>query len=90
MVDDFYIYFAFFLIINIMLGFARVIKGPATSDRMIAVYLVGTMGAGVVLCLGHFYDNKSFYDVALTFSLLGPMALVIFVNSMWSKRVGKC
>lgn len=78
--------FAFFLIFNIILGFSRVIKGPRASDRMIAAYLVGTMGAGILLCLSYSAKDESFIDVALLFTLLGPMALIAFVNRLWSSR----
>ncbi len=77
------LYMAIFLMINMAFGLVRVIKGPSMSDRIIATYLSGTIGCGVVICLSFYFKNVAYLDVALILVLLGAMTLIAFVNRHW-------
>jgi multicomponent Na+:H+ antiporter subunit F len=50
--------------------FARVVVGPTTADRVIAVNVVGTGAVVVIALLGAALDEPGFLDVALVYALL--------------------
>lgn len=58
----------------------RVWRGPAAADRLMAVQLVGTGGAGVILPLAA-ATGWAALDVALVLVLLAGFATVAFVIS---------
>lgn len=60
----------------------RVWRGPAAADRLMAVQLVCTSGAGVILLLTA-ATGWAALDLALTLVLLAPFATVGFV--IWAR-----
>jgi len=43
---NYYLWAAVFILISVALGLIRILKGPTTADRMLAVQLLGTGGVG--------------------------------------------
>lgn len=79
--------FAVFLMLNILAGLARVMRGPEPPDRMAAAQLFGTLGVGVLIVLAELMAQPALRDAALVFALLGALALVAFVSRVW-RRLG--
>jgi multicomponent Na+:H+ antiporter subunit F len=48
----------------------RVVAGPTTADRVVAVNVVGTGAVVVIALLGAALDEPGFLDVALVYALL--------------------
>ncbi|XXF76959.1 monovalent cation/H+ antiporter complex subunit F [Myxococcaceae bacterium GXIMD 01537] len=71
---------ALFLLLNILAGMVRVIRGPTLTDRFIVAQLFGTTGVGVLLLLAADEGRASLRDVALVFALLAPVTVVAFVR----------
>ena len=67
------------LLLTMLLGLWRVIKGPALLDRLLAVQLFGTTGVAICLVLAQALSQSALLDVALVLAVLAaaaPAALV--------------
>ncbi|WP_077730992.1 MULTISPECIES: monovalent cation/H+ antiporter complex subunit F [Methylocaldum] len=79
---------AFFLLLNIAAGLLRIVRGPASADRMLAAQLFGTTGVAVLLLLAEAQNLPALRDVALTFVLLAVLATVAFVRRFSDRSDG--
>lgn len=59
---------ALVVLATVLIG--RVILGPTTADRVIAVNVVGTGAVVVIALIGAALDEPGFLDVALVYALL--------------------
>jgi multicomponent Na+:H+ antiporter subunit F len=84
--DVFYLGMALFLLLTLVAGLWRVLRGPTPADRLLATQLFGTTAVACVLLLAQVYDNSSFRDVALAIALLAAVAAVAFVRRAWSEK----
>ena len=66
------------LILSLLLGLIRVLRGPEAGDRMMAAQLLGTTGVGILLLLGLLFDQPALSDVALILALLAAVAAAAF------------
>ena len=79
----FYACLALFLLLNLMLGMWRVLRGPTIADRMLAAQLFGTTAVAVLLLLAQSFDDAALRDVALLFALLAAVTSIAFVRRAW-------
>jgi multicomponent Na+:H+ antiporter subunit F len=79
-VTGFYLAVALVLLLTILLGLVRVVRGPTPADRMLAAQLFGTTGVAVLLLLGRALAVPAFWDVALVFALLAGITGIAFVR----------
>lgn len=79
-----YLWLALFLLLNIIVGIVRILRGPTAADRMLAAELFGTAAVAIILLLAHASDEPALVDVALVFALLSALAVVTFVSRAWS------
>ena len=84
-----YIALALFLLLNLVAGMWRVLRGPTAADRMLAAQLFGTTSVAVLLVLAQATDKAALRDVALIFALLAAVTAVAFVRRAWSDRETK-
>jgi len=77
---EFLVAAAGFILAMVALGLARVLRGPAEVDRMMAAQLIGTGGIAVLLLLAAARGVPAAVDVGLTLSLLAAFASVAFVK----------
>jgi len=82
--DTLYVWLALFLLVNIVVGFIRVLRGPTAADRMLAAELFGTAAVAVMLLLAGASGEQALVDVALVFALLSALAVVTFVSRAWT------
>lgn len=75
-----YLAMALFLLLTVGIGLVRVLRGPTTTDRMLAAQLFGTTAVAILLLLGQATANTAIWDVALIFSLLTAIAAATFVR----------
>ena len=56
--------------VAIVLGVIRLIRGPDTVDRVIAVDLLTVISISLIALLAHFAERFIYLDVALVYGLL--------------------
>ena len=77
---------AIFLILNILAGMWRVMKGPSAADRMVSAQLFGTTGVAILLVLAQALEAPYIRNAALLFALLMIMAVLSFVRKTVPKQ----
>lgn len=81
--NDFYLGVSAFLLVNILVGLVRILRGPTPPDRMLMAQMFGTTGVGILLLFSEAMGLPVLRDVALLFALLGALATVSFVRRYW-------
>jgi multicomponent Na+:H+ antiporter subunit F len=71
---------ALFLLLNLLGGMIRILRGPGAGDRMLAAQLFGTTGVGVLLVLAQATGVGALRNVALVFAMLAMVNAVVFVR----------
>jgi len=79
--DTLLVGFSLFLLLNLLGGLVRIVRGPRRADRMLAAQLFGTTGVGVLLVLAEATAAPALRDVALVFALLAAVNATVFVRS---------
>lgn len=80
---EFYYGCALFLLLNVVVGLLRVLRGPTAADRMLSAELMGTTAVAILLLLYAATEVEALVDVALVFAILAAMAVVTFVRRTW-------
>ncbi|QKT03825.1 multiple resistance and pH regulation protein F [Ectothiorhodospiraceae bacterium 2226] len=75
-----------FLLVNIVVGLLRVLRGPTAADRMLAADLFATAAVAIMLLLSVVAAEPALVDVALVFALVSVLAAVTFVSRLWSEQ----
>jgi multicomponent Na+:H+ antiporter subunit F len=63
------------LMLSLLLGLIRVLRGPSPADRLMAAQLLGTTGVGLLLLLAPVLGSAALIDVALVLALLAVVAV---------------
>lgn len=71
---------ALFILLVTAAGLLRIVRGPGSSDQLMAAQLTGSGGVAVLLLLAAVMDQPAIIDVALMLGLLAVFATVGFVN----------
>lgn len=69
---------ALFLLVNLIVGLARVWRGPSPADQIQALLLFGTTTVAILLLLAYATDAAALLDVALVFVILAAFATSAF------------
>ncbi|MDP3892700.1 hypothetical protein [Nocardioides sp.] len=72
---------ATFLLLNVLVGLARVLAGPSARDRLLGVILLGTTGAALLAVLAEITDVPALRDTALTLVALAALVVVVRVRA---------
>jgi multicomponent Na+:H+ antiporter subunit F len=83
--NQIYIVFALFLLLNLAAGLVRVFRGPTPADRMLSAQLFGTTGVAILLLLSRGLAAPTLRDIALVFALLSILAVAAFVKKIGSQ-----
>lgn len=78
-----------FLVGNIAIGMAMLLRGERPIDRLLAAQLSGTIGVAVCLLLAEVADMPAARDVALVLSVLATLTAVAFVRRYWPRAAGR-
>ncbi len=84
--SDFALAVAAFLLLTLVAGMIRVVRGPTAADRMLAAQLFGTTGVAVLLLLAQAGKKEALVNVALVLALLAAVVGVTFINRGVSVR----
>jgi len=87
--ETFHLWLALFLLLNVVVGMTRIIRGPAAMDRMMAAQLFGTTGVAILLVLAEGVGAPALRNVAMVFALLAVLASVAFVRLHGLARGGE-
>lgn len=83
---EIYLALALFLLLNLVAGMWRILRGPSTTDRMLAAQLFSTTSVAILLLLAQATDKPALYDIALIFALLTAVTAIAFVQRAWPSR----
>ena len=70
------------VLVTVVVGLARILRGPGDADRIMAAQLLGTGGVAALLLAGIARGRPETQDVALTLALLAAFASVAFVKGV--------
>lgn len=70
------------LVLTVLAGLWRILKGPSQADRLLSVQLFGTTGAAVLLLLAYAVDQPAFRDAAVVLALLAAVVSAALVQFM--------
>jgi multicomponent Na+:H+ antiporter subunit F len=65
---------AAFILLTVMAGLARLLRGPTLVDRIAALQLVGSGGTVALLLLAFALGTPAYMDVALVMAILATFA----------------
>jgi len=71
------------LLLAVLAGLVRILRGPTEADSMLAAQLFGTCGVAILLLLSKGLDWVVLQDIALVFALLAALAAVAFALRTW-------
>ena len=77
------------LVIGIFLAFIRPVRGPRFTDRIVAINMIGTMTSAIICILSGYLGQTSLVDVALVYSLLSFLAVVILCHVVTLHHKGR-
>jgi len=72
---------AAFILLTLVFGLLRVLRGPSDADRLMSVQLLGTGSVAILLLMGAATGSPFMLDVALTLALLAAYAGLAFVKT---------
>ena len=67
------------LTLAVLLGLARLVKGPTVLDRILSFDLIATSIVGMIVLLSVLWRTPLYLELVLIFSLLGFVGTVAFV-----------
>lgn len=68
------------LLLALLAGLGRVIRGPTAADRMLVAQLFGTAGVAILMLLAIAQQQAALLNAALVLALLAPLTLITFVT----------
>ena len=77
---------ALLILISVVVGLIRILRGPTAADRMLAAQLFGSGGVAILLILAQAMQMPSLVDVALIYALLAAVTMVVFVRRQWGNQ----
>ncbi len=68
------------VLVTVVVGLVRILRGPGDADRVMAAQLLGTGGVAALLLAGIARGRAATLDVALTLAVLAAFASIAFVK----------
>jgi multicomponent Na+:H+ antiporter subunit F len=84
--DSFLTAAAAFLLLNVLIGLIRVVRGPSMRDRLLALLLLSTTGVAVLALLAVLTGLPALRDAALALVALATLIVVVRVTSERAER----
>ncbi len=72
---------AVIVLVSVIAGLPRILRGPAVVDRIMAAQLLGTGGIAALLLAGVATATPSFVDAALVLALLAAFATIAMARA---------
>ena len=58
------------LALGILIALARLLLGPTSPDRVVALDTINTLVVGAMIALGAYYEQVIFIDIAIVYAIL--------------------
>ena len=87
LIDDLFLVAAALFVVLAIAMLYRVVKGPTTQDRVLAVNVLGTNTVVILALLAAGLDEPSFLDIALIYALLNFL-MAIAISKFTVERGG--
>lgn len=71
---------ALFLLVTVLAGVVRAVRGPTLADRILVTQLFGTTGVAVLVLLSAAPGREHLRDVALLVALFAAVTVIAFVR----------
>jgi multicomponent Na+:H+ antiporter subunit F len=68
------------LLIILLAGLGRVLRGPSIADRMLASQLFGSAGVAILMLFAAVQQEPALLNTALVLALLAPLTLIAFLR----------
>lgn len=68
------------VLVTVVVGLVRILRGPGDADRVMAAQLLGTGGVAALLLAGIARGRMDTLDVALTLAVLAAFVSIAFVK----------
>ena len=68
------------VLLTVVIGLVRILRGPGDAERVMAAQLLGTGGVAALLLAGIARGRAATLDVALTLAVLAAFASIAFVK----------
>lgn len=68
------------LVLAAAVTLVRLVKGPTVPDRIVAANSIGLMLFSVIVLLALLFDTESFLDIALVYSVLQFIDIIILAK----------
>jgi len=78
--------FLLLLVLTVVAGLWRVVRGPTDADRLLAPQLFGTTGVAALLVAADRLEAPGLRDVALLLALLAVVTSAAFAVRLWGAR----
>ncbi len=78
--------FTVLLLLTLIIGLWRVLRGPRRVDRLLAVQLFGTTGTAILLVLAQWQGAPALRDAALVLALLAAIISAALVQLLRRSR----
>lgn len=78
--------FTVLLLLTLIIGLWRVLRGPRRVDRLLAVQLFGTTGSAILLVLAQWQGAPALRDAALVLALLAAIISAALVQLLRRSR----
>ncbi|MBI5208320.1 MAG: cation:proton antiporter [Candidatus Firestonebacteria bacterium] len=72
----FFLIISIILLLNAIICFIRVIKGPSILDRLVAINIIGTKTLIILILVAYFHGQKFYIDIAFVYALLNFVVTV--------------
>jgi multicomponent Na+:H+ antiporter subunit F len=69
------------VLLSVIAGLARILRGPTVVDRIMAAQLLGTGGIAALLLAGVATATPAFVDAALVLALLAAFATIAMARA---------
>ncbi|NVJ01080.1 hypothetical protein HV824_23595 [Myxococcus sp. AM009] len=76
----FFLGVAVVLLLNVLVGLWRLLRGPTAADRMVSANLFGTTGVAILLLLAEAEERGPLRDVALVLVVLAVVSTATFIT----------
>lgn len=78
--NDFLVAAAGVVLVTVVIGMVRILRGPGDVDRVMAAQLLGTGGVAALVLVAVARERPAALDVALTLAVLAAFASIAFVK----------
>lgn len=76
-----------FLLFSSMFILFRVIFGPTSADRIVAVDILGVLSIGILTLTALYYEQSFFLDIGLIWALLSFIASIAYAKILEGRQL---